>query len=74
MKGIHTDYHTVSVVLYLANEVIVLVTVEAGMVSDAATAIKEIDGVQKIYNNSGVNNFFRDTNHFTIIKDFLRTH
>ncbi|NHI84092.1 MAG: Lrp/AsnC family transcriptional regulator [Candidatus Thorarchaeota archaeon] len=26
-----------------------MITVEAGMVSDAATAIREIDGVQKIY-------------------------
>lgn len=33
----------------LVNEVIVLVTVEAGKVSDAATVIKSIDGVQKIY-------------------------
>lgn len=49
MKEIHSILHTVSVVLYLANEVIVLITVEAGMVSDAAAAIKNVDGIKKIY-------------------------
>jgi DNA-binding Lrp family transcriptional regulator len=32
----------------LANEVVILVTVEAGKVGDSATAINKIEGVQKV--------------------------